>query len=485
MIFLEENLEHSSLEFLKVLEKYTLESKMLACQKFSSRIMTSSKVDMLKAYEENIMPWELEAFAAYSIVYDKDEATEDLDGETFSKVITLIRNYWHDGLTAAEENGEYPEVFMMISALQQVPVQGLYLQKLFRYHYFFTFQNSSIDMRKVFFDKMGVNYEQLEDFAFLLFLACSKEVQDIIIPSQIQRMMIQAFSCKRVVELLSIEKEDYKKKLHLLYNDNVIDQYYGLKIQYQYPIISGKNFCYIPSPYLVINAVTESMLNRVTFRDNGLRRAIGKEVIESYLYDIVSQLNTVTWISRELQYKKGKNRLLTSDVIAAEDDKVIFYDSKAFTPSLKLRKFDSDEIEKDIKIYAGDVIQIYNQIENYLQGLFELDKDYSKNNIFGIVVVIEDAVVSRKKVYDKAFSILQETENLSEEDKNYIISHIKVLPLRSIECMILQNTSLLPGLMEQLGKPERWYDYIYSDPTTANGLIPIYAQYERDIKNRM
>ena len=68
--------------------------------------MTSSKVDMLKAYEENIMPWELEAFAAYSIVYDKDEATEDLDGETFSKVITLIRNYWHDGLTAAEENGE-------------------------------------------------------------------------------------------------------------------------------------------------------------------------------------------------------------------------------------------------------------------------------------------------------------------------------------------------------------------------------------------
>lgn len=485
VIFLEENLEHSSLEFLKVLEKYTLESKMLACQKFSSRIMTSSKVDMLKAYEENIMPWELEAFAAYSIVYDKDEATEDLDGETFSKVITLIRNYWHDGLTAAEENGEYPEVFMMISALQQVPVQGIYLQKLFRYHYFFTFQNSSIDMRKVFFDKMGVNYEQLEDFAFLLFLACSKEVQDIIIPPQIQRMMIQAFSCKRVVELLSIEKEDYKKELHLLYNDNVIDQYYGLKIQYQYPIISGKNFCYIPSPYLVINAVTESMLNRVTFRDNGLRRAIGKEVIESYLYDIVSQLNTITWISRELQYKKGKNRLLTSDVIAAEDDKVIFYDSKAFTPSLKLRKFDSDEIEKDIKIYAGDVIQIYNQIENYLQGLFELDKDYSKNNIFGIVVVLEDAVVSRKKVYDKAFSILQETENLSEEDKNYISSHIKVLPLRSVECMILQNTSLLPELLAQLDKPKRWYDYIYSEPTTENGLIPVYSQYEHDIKNRM
>ena len=65
---MEENLVHSSLEFLKVLEKFTLESKLLACQKFSSRIMTCSQVDMVKAYKENIMPWEIEAFAAYSIV---------------------------------------------------------------------------------------------------------------------------------------------------------------------------------------------------------------------------------------------------------------------------------------------------------------------------------------------------------------------------------------------------------------------------------
>ena len=65
-----------------------------------------------------------------------------------------------------------------------------------------------------------------------------------------------------------------------------------------------------------------------------------------------------------------------------------FYDTKSITPSLKLRKFDAVEIEKDIRIYAENVIQIYNQIKNYLQGLFQLDKAYSKDNIFGIVVVI-------------------------------------------------------------------------------------------------
>ena len=54
VLSMEENLVHSSLEFLKVLEKFTLKSKLLACRQFSSRIMTCSQVDMVKAYEENM-----------------------------------------------------------------------------------------------------------------------------------------------------------------------------------------------------------------------------------------------------------------------------------------------------------------------------------------------------------------------------------------------------------------------------------------------
>lgn len=340
-------------------------------------------------------------------------------------------------------------------------------------------------MKQVFLDKIGVSYEQLEEFAFLIFVGFSKEAQDTISPLQLQSILTRIFSNKEVLRVLSIEKEDYKKELLSLYKDNIIDQYYGLKIQYIYPFISGKDFTYVPSPYLVINAVTESMLNRITFKDNKIRRAIGKEVIESYVYEIISQLSTVTWITPEFEYNKGKDRVLSSDVISVEGDKVIFYDTKAITPSLKLRKFDTTEIEKDIEIYADDVIQIYNQVKNYLQGLFQLDKTYSKDNIFGIVVVLEDAVVSRKKVYDKVYAILQETVDLSEDDKNYICSHIKILPLRVIECMVLQNTSLLPELLAQIDKPEKWYDYTYSNPTINNGVISSYAQYERDIKARV
>lgn len=264
-------------------------------------------------------------------------------------------------------------------------------------------------MRKVFFDKMGVNYEQLEEFAFLIFFGFSKEVQDELAESGTQKILQNAFSDKDALQLLSIDKEDYKKELFSLYKDNIVDQYYGLKIQYLYPFISEEDFTYI----------------------------------------------------------------------------IVFYDTKAIAPGLKLRKFDTAEIEKDIEIYAKDVIQIYNQINNYLQGLFQLDKLYSKNNIFGIVVVLEDAVVSRKKVYEKVYEILENTETLTEENRRYICSPIKILPLRAIECMVLQNTSLLPELTSQLEKPERWYDYTYTNTTTENGVIPLYGQYEKDIKNRI
>ena len=480
-----EDLTHSNLNFLKKLSDYTLDSKLLACQKMSSRIMTCSKVDMELALKENIMPWEIEAFAAYSIIYNSDDATGILDWDAFGEIITLIRNYWHEGLTNAEKEGRYPETYFMISALQQFPVQGVFLQKLFRYHYFFTFQNDAVNMRQVFMDKMKVTYERLEEFAYILFMILSKESMSKIPAIEIQKVFMAILADSDVFKLVTIDEGEYRKQLQILYKDSIVDQYYGLKIQYLYPFISGKDNIYIPSPYLIINAVTESMLNRITYKDNKLRHTLGKEVIENYVFDIVKELSTTTWISREIEYYKGKRRLLTSDILASENDCIVFYDTKAITPSLKLRRFDEEEIKNDIKIYAEDVLQIYKQIKNYLDGLFEVDKKYSKDKIFGVVVVLEDAVVSRERVYDEAFSLIEDDEYITNDEKNYICSHIKVLPLRSIENTILENCSLLPALLEQVDKPEKWFNYEYSYFAPGNGGIPIYESYINDIKGRV
>ena len=477
----EEKLIHTELDFLKNLEKYSFDSKMIICQKFASRMMTTSEVNMQEAYNQNVMPWELEVFAAFSVIYDVETADHEIEEKDFFNFITKIRNFWHPELTIAKEHGVYSDVFLMISALQQFPVQGVFLQKLFRYNYFFNFCNSEVDMKMEFEKKFHTSYFDFELFAYIVFVYFSRDAQKKGQPKDLQKILSKAFNKDDVFKQLCIEKKDYKKNLLDLYHNNILDYYYGLKIQYVYPLISGTEYVYIPSPYLVINAVTESLLNRLTLGNKGLRDKLGKEIIENYLFDIYKEIPSVTWISREILYKVKKSPKLTSDVLVGEGDYCIFYDTKSLSPSLKIRKFEKEEIDKEIELYAHGIIQIYQQILNYTQGYFQTDKKYDKDKIFGVVVVLEDAILPREKVYKKAFELFN--EHVDNIEINYIHSHIKVVSLREIESMVLQNKSFLSCLIKQEKSPADWDNLSYSKPSLECGLLPIYEKYVTRIKN--
>lgn len=480
------DLTHSELSFLKELEQYSFDSKMIMCQKFASRIMSSLEVDMHLAFKQNIMPWELETFAAFSVIYDVDNVGLDIDMDAFSRMITMIRNYWHPELTIVEANGTYADTFMMISALQQFPVQGVFLQKLFRYNYIFNFSNSNINMKEEFCRKFLAPYIDFAVFAHIVFVYCSKDANIKGQEVGRQRMLEKVFRIDHVFKALCIEKETYKNELEALYKNNVLDYYYGLKIQYVYPLVSGVDFTYIPSPYLVINAVTESLLNRLTFGNKKLRNVFGKEVIENYLFDIYKEVSGVTWISPEFAYNVGREEKLTSDVLVAEGNYCTFYDTKALSPSLKVRQFDQEEINKEIEIYAKNMLQVYQQTIHYSEGCFNLDKSYETKNIFGVVVVLEDAVVPREKVYTKAFEMwVEKVGSITECEGNYIHSHVKVVSLNQIERMVLQNTSFLTCLLKQVGHVEQWDNLTYETPNKEHGLLPIYRKFVSEIKHEV
>lgn len=376
-----DSLLHSDLSFLSELEKYTFESKMIACQLEASKIMNGSEVDLNVAVKLNITPWELEAFTLFSIIFDDEKATKKLDHITFGEIITKIRNFWHPELDIAEENGTISEILGMTMLLQQSPIQGLNLQRLFRYNYIFNFQNEKVDFRAKFIEKYTDSFEKYEEFAFALFLLCSRS-------SNIPRWcyekpdyLLKVYQRKEVVEHLSIKKEVYKKELTSFYKGKLLDYYYGLKLQYIWPLIEYGGYFYTPSPYLVINAVTESMLNQLTEGDEKLRGDLGKEVLESYLYDIAIELPSKTWISKEKEYFVNGNRCLTSDVLLGEGEYVTFFDTKSLVPSTKLRQFNRKEIDHNIEMYADAIIEIYNQIRHYQQQLFELDKLYDRETL--------------------------------------------------------------------------------------------------------
>ena len=193
---------HTDLSKLEVLRDYTFDSKMLMSQRISSRIMNGSAVDMKRAYRENIMPWELEIFTAYSVIYNDDSAVKELDLATFAYLITYIRNYWDKAWTELEASGDYPEAFMIRSAIQQFPVQGVYLQKLFRYSYFFNFQNANLDMKSKFFQKFNADYSEFDLSAFAIFLAFSNN-EDIRIASAERAVLLgKVFQSKVLMDAI-------------------------------------------------------------------------------------------------------------------------------------------------------------------------------------------------------------------------------------------------------------------------------------------
>jgi hypothetical protein len=167
----------------------------------------------------------------------------------------------------------------------------------------------------------------------------------------------------------------------------------------------------------------------------------------------------------------------------SEGDYCTFYDTKALSPSLKIRQFNQEEIEREIKIYADAILQVYQQIINFSDNHFNLDKGYDQKNLFGVAVVLEDAVVPKNKVYDKVFEMrIKKVGDITQEEKQYIHSHVKIVPLKEIELMVLQNMSFLSCLQEQEKNPEKWNDLTFATPNTEHGLLPMYHQFVLQIK---
>ena len=117
--------------------------------------------------------------------------------------------------------------------------------------------------------------------------------------------------------------------------------------------------------------------------------------------------------------------------------------------------------------------------------MYELNTQYDLQHLFGVIVMLDDIALSRSKIYSKAFEVYSEKYgSLNDEEEKYIHSHIKIISLRQIETLLLENSSFLPCLIEQAANESNWDDLWYSRSTEDNGLLPIYEDYVTDIKGR-
>ncbi len=445
----------NQLEYIvQQLRKYPFTEKMLICQECSTKLMKMTHLDILNT-PNAVYPWELEVFAELSLFADSPNATCSFKRSNieFVNMVNKIRNYQPPYLKK-QTNIDFVNAFVMVTGLQQFKVQENIFDRLYRYNYFWTFVNNTINMPEAFSSYFsGLKYTDFRNLALLIFFYASLDYPTAPI---IRTLTLKN---KNVVDFLKITRKDYQKKQYEKIDDNFENTIFGFNYLRPYPFIEFNGFVFLPLPYLILDAVTESLLTRVTMDDNSLREKIGKEVAQTYIEKIFNESNVYDEVLPECTYYINKKKIDSPDILIKKDDLFCFIDTKLSTPKLEIRKFNKEAIEDTISRYAKNAIQIYNRVKEFNEGLyypFEEKVSIDSSNTFGIVALLEDSYISRRQIYEKVFSMLEMNDDC--EEAGYIKSHIKITNFRDLELFAFRSHDIFVSLNEKKNNPKDWND---------------------------
>ena len=445
-----------------ILARYSFEEKMLICARNSRIIM--DVVSGMAGYEiikNKALPWELETFLMFSIRFKewKNDDFKEKRQKKFVEIINCIKDFQHSAIIS-QSHSFRPDLFMVVTALTQFNIQEFIPYTLYRYNYYFNFKNNDIDMPKEFLNKFGCSYSYFLKFGYgLHFLFASQAT----IPWDIINYMCQKIYF--VMKELTLSRHEYIERLDQSTN-GIADYLYCLRPSYTYPFISDKGKSFLPLPHLLIRSITTSLLYRLTEENDGLNITIGKEVAEKYLLEIINKSRIFDEVYPEFEYKDGKSTNKTIDVMTRKDNDYVFFDSKSTRPSLGIRVFNQDNIDSNVDVLAKSCFQMYKHLrEKFPQKYnpFQIYSDIIKEeNLWGIVVVLEDSYVMREKIYEKAAKKLE--IRLGSKEYEWLSLHICIVSLYEIERCCFVGENIIEHLRKHV-ENDRCNDFLF-----ANGL---------------
>ena len=309
-------------------------------------------------------------------------------------------------------------------------------------------------MHNTFLQKFGgIEYREFQNLATLAFFFASLKHNTNAIMSEL------LLKHRNVVDQLKITREAYKQCQSDKNDDNFDNAVYGFNYLHAFPFIEYRDLIFFPLPYLIADAVTDSLLTRATNADNSLREIIGRDVAQAYIESIFKESNVYEEVLPEQAYRVGKQKIDSPDIMLKNGANICFIDTKLSTPKLEIRKFNQEEIEKTIKKYARNVIQMYHRVKDFLDGYFYPfvnSVPISPTSTFGIVAVLEDAYISRRQIYAEAFNQLQITPDSSEA--KFIMEHIKFTNFRDLEMFAFHSQDIFVALLAKAQNPKEWND---------------------------
>lgn len=476
---------------LKTLTKYTFLEKMLVAQSCAQQLMHYDHLVLFPDQTSNtVMPWEIESFAQLAILSTGNNPTRSFranNNKEFYKIITTIRNFLPPKLEAEINTPEFANDFFRACGMVQFKPQKYALNRLYRYDYFWSFKNDKIDMPQVFGDNYkGLSYDYFMELAILIYFSASLKGNSSNIFRYISMKHFDA------IKLLSITREDYIARQTEKNAGDINNVVYGFNYLYPYPFIEFNDNIFMPVPYLIIDAICESLITRVTNGNDRLREDIGKFVAQSYIEHILNDENIYEEVVPEIQYKIGRQTIDAPDVMVKDGEMFCFIDSKLSTPKLSLRNFNETDLEQNIKQYAKNVRQIYNRIKDFLDGMFypfSSATTINETKVFGIVVVFENAFIFKSKILTKVFQDLG-IDNDSEE-ATYIKSNIYITDLSDIESIASGSGNIFSALELKRDNPKRWddmglcSDVAFDEHTKPQSLLDFEAKTRAILKENL
>lgn len=215
---------------------------------------------------------------------------------------------------------------------------------------------------------------------------------------------------------------------------DLIHENYYLKL---YCSLRIDDTIYLVYPHNIIHIIIYCTLYKLTEYCSDTRTKFGKEVLEDYLYHLCKKNSEFSCVSKEVEHFVSRNRLLSSDVLAVVDNRCLFIESKSSVIKADFRNpLYLNQEQHYIDIYSENLYKLYVAIVNLAKGLYSLfDTIFDINDCFGVVVNLEDSHISRIKVFNTFFKIVESKQRItiSEEFRQWVQSHLRIIDLYDFE----------------------------------------------------
>lgn len=448
-------------KILVTLKRFAFNEKMKLSQIYSTNILTSIGLIKIEELVNKPLPWELNTFALFSILSDKEYNNNTFEGKSvkkFYQILNSIRDSQYGEVKFDSSDSNFLRNFLIITGLTQMILQEHRIIKYYRYSYIFNFSNENVNMKKNFLDEFSVPYEKFIILGLQLNMEYTEDNLKKGVLTQKRFEKILSYY-PEVLNFLCIKREDFiylQKKLI----DNPKDYIMAYNYLYTYPFIIEKEVIHFPLPHVITEAVTTSLLSRLTSGNQELRSLFGKEVLESYMLHLTNSSNFFDDLKEEYSYTYKRNEKRTADLMIKKNNYTVLLECKAMSPKRNLRRLDEGSISFTVERLSDGMVQLFKNANlRFNKEYFPFGQEscsYS-NNTFGIVIIFEDSYISREIIYKEVAKKLN--MSIDSKDYKYLCSNFKFMSLHEYERIVFFNYDLFSLLVENRDNNYKWFDF--------------------------